>query len=184
MGLWVSRDALVRGLPEGRVLGLSTTLIGASSLFFHATFTFLGMWLDLAGMYLFVTFLALSAFGFGPRLAPALAGVNAGLGVLTWFLPGARRWVFAALAAAAAAAQLRARPADRRFLWAALGLLGAGFALWSADYWGVACAPDSLFQGHAAWHLFGAAAAGAVYLHLRGPSCGPLQGEPSQQHEP
>lgn len=166
-GLWISADARQRGSSEGRLLGFTTCLIGAASFFFHATFTYVGMWLDLAGMYLFVTFLALADLGLGRRLGPALAAANAALGALTWFLPGARRWVFAALVLAAAGGRLRAPRGDRRWFLAALGLLAGGFALWAVDYLELACAPQSLLQGHAAWHVLGAAAAAAAYLALR-----------------
>ena len=63
------------------------------------------------------------------------------------------------LPAAALAVATEARPARRRFsLAAALGL-GAGIAVHGLSRTGgPLCRPDSLVQGHAVWHVLGAAA--------------------------
>ena len=53
--------------------------------------------------------------------------------------------------------------ADLRYGVAALMSMLVAFAIWNLSQYGW-CDPDSLFQGHAAWHLLGAAAA---YLLFR-----------------
>ena len=44
--------------------------------------------------------------------------------------------------------------------------LAAGFALWlPSQTGGPLCDPDSLLQGHAAWHLLPAATTGCFYVY-------------------
>lgn len=68
-----------------------------------------------------------------------------------------------ALAAAAIGlglARVRRRPALRRTVLTALGLLGAGALAGTLGERTALCHPDTLLQGHAAWHLL---AAGALW---------------------
>lgn len=55
----------------------------------------------------------------------------------------------------------RRRPGemDGRYLAAAVLVLTAGFAAWTLDITRLVCAPASVLQGHALWHVAGAAAA-------------------------
>ncbi len=43
--------------------------------------------------------------------------------------------------------------------WARFGLLVVAYGLWVLDDRGVLCRPDSLLQGHAAWHTLTAVSA-------------------------
>jgi hypothetical protein len=47
-----------------------------------------------------------------------------------------------------------------------------GFILWVLDITKLLCRPEGLLQGHAAWHLLGAASAACIYLYYRSESGG------------
>lgn len=171
-----SQDA--RGLAGPFVLAL--LVIGAGSAFYHASLSFAGQFVDVLGMYLVATFII--AVNLRRRHAIANAAVVAGytvanalLALVLFAVPGVRRQVFAALIATGVALELR-RPAGfargRRRLLGAVALLGAGFALWVLDITRVACAPASWAQGHAAWHVLGAAAAWQLWRHYASASTG------------
>lgn len=86
-----------------------------------------------------------------------------GVSAVLWFLPDARRWLFAALLVVGVGLELRLaltrRAATRpRLLLGALALMATAFALWALDETLVLCDPSSVLQGHAAWHVLGAAA--------------------------
>ena len=53
------------------------------------------------------------------------------------------------------------------WLWRALAIFAAAFASWILDITKTACAPDSIVQGHAIWHLLGAASAYCLYLYFK-----------------
>jgi dihydroceramidase len=157
--------------------GSSVIVIGIGSLFYHATLSFAGQWLDVMGMYLLATLLVLSAAARvrplpGPAFAAAYLAVNAALGILLVAAPELRRFLFAGLILAAvglelAAWRLRRPPASGRYFAAALACLALGYGIWILDNARIVCAPDSFLQGHAAWHLLSAAAAGLMFAHNR-----------------
>jgi hypothetical protein len=61
----------------------------------------------------------------------------------------------------------------------ALGCMLVAFAVWNASQHGV-CDPDSLVQGHAVWHLLGAAAAYFLFRAYAGETVRAVQpGGPS-----
>jgi uncharacterized membrane protein len=150
------------------VLGLAVILIGYGSAFYHATLSFAGQFADVLGMYLLAVFIVLYAWS---RLRPlsdlAMAGlyvgINAVLAVLLLGVPAFRRYAFGLLLLTGLALELRVRGArvavvDRRWLMAAAVVMAIGFTAWVLDITRVACSSGSLLQGHALWHLAGAAA--------------------------
>lgn len=150
------------------LLAFATAVIGVGTVLYHASLTFWAQTVDVLGMYLVVTALAVyraATLGRLPRamLVAIYVGVNAALlsGLLLW--PGARRLAFAALVVLVVCMELAARrrhspsPASGRFLGAVL-VIAAGFAIWTLDFHRVLCAPESWIQGHALWHLAGACA--------------------------
>ncbi|MBL7776916.1 MAG: ceramidase domain-containing protein [Chitinophagales bacterium] len=53
------------------------------------------------------------------------------------------------------------------YLWAAFAVLVLGAIIWILDRTNTVCSPDSIFQGHALWHLFTATSALFIYLYYR-----------------
>jgi hypothetical protein len=152
-------------------------LIGIGSAFYHASLTFAGQFADVFGMYLLGSFVLLYAAARERNVAPALifggyALLNGLLLLPLYFVPGTRRYLFAILIISAifleilAARRSRLRFRGAYFRWA-LASFAAGFAIWILDITKTVCIPDSLLQGHALWHLAGAASAVFIYLYYR-----------------
>lgn len=91
-------------------------------------------------------------------------------------LPEVRRWLFAVLLLLAILVEtIFARPLrpGARFRYYVTGLLAmaAAFGLWILDQNGVLCAPRSLLQGHAVWHVLGAASLWLTFCYYRSECC-------------
>ena len=172
------------------VFGAAVVAIGLGSLFYHASMSFAGQWFDVMGMYLLATFLVLYNLArlrpmSGGAFARAYIAANALLGVLLIVAPEARRQVFAGLIVAAIALEIAVAVLHRpriRAAWfaAALACFALAYAIWILDDARILCAPESLLQGHAAWHALSAAAAGLVYLYYRSETRAGAEGVPVQ----
>jgi dihydroceramidase len=171
-GFWIlgSDGPTRRGMaPVHRiVLGVAVVLIGYGSAFYHATLSFAGQFADVFGMYLLAVFIILYAWSRLRRLNGAVVvalycGINLVLACLLIFMPELRRYAFGLLILTGLALELRVRRTEgaaieTRWLAAAVLVLTLGFTAWVLDITRVACSPGSLLQGHAVWHLAGAAA--------------------------
>jgi hypothetical protein len=186
VGLWalaaVAGRPVRRSLPpSGAVLipwlALVVALVGLSSAFYHATLTFLGQYLDVLSMYLLGALLlcgALARMG-ALRPAPAVALfvlVAGALALAQYWWPESRRVLFALVLLPGVLLELRPavcglawRDPRRVPLWGGIGLLVVAYALWVLDERGLLCAPDSLLQGHAAWHTLTAVSSLLLVLH-------------------
>ena len=167
-----------RRVPQGEATPLpgaehwlfvgSLALVGLGSAFYHASLTFIGQVFDVSGMYLVATFILLHRLGprWGLRPISGVLGfvaANAALMAAQVTTPSLRRVVFGALLVVALAVEWRAARPGRLWLARGAGLMAAAFLIWVLDRWRLMCAPESLLQGHAAWHVLGAAAAACLY---------------------
>jgi hypothetical protein len=108
------------------------------------------------------------------RFVPAYIAVLLASFILTAVSPAYGERVFATLIAAFAAVEAavwRFKDGVRRearWLGAAAFLFALGGAFWlgSRRDESLLCSPPSLLQGHAAWHLLCALAAGCLYLYV------------------
>ena len=154
---------------EASLLIFAFVFLGLGSAFYHATFTFVGQVVDVSGMYLVVTFmLARSRVSKGGGGAAALVLTfvlaHASLMAAQVTSPELRRVVFGALFLTAIPLEWREAGAGRRFLAAGAGLMAIAFTIWTLDRLRIVCAPQSLIQGHAAWHVLSALACACLYL--------------------
>lgn len=151
-------------------------VVGVGSAFFHASLTFWGQTADVLGMYLVATFLLLESMSRRRRWSAATQNVlyasgNVALLALLVGLPSLRRYAFGALVLAILWSEATNRrrgivTAPLRALATAVGVLAFGFALWILDITHMLCAPDSLWQGHALWHVCGAVSAWLAYRYM------------------
>jgi hypothetical protein len=151
------------------LLAFATAVIGVGTVLYHASLTFWAQTVDVLGMYLVVTALAVYRASTLIRFSRAtLVGIYIGVNTVLLsglvLLPAARRLAFAALVVLVVCVELVARqrhstsPASRRFFFGAVLVIAAGFAIWTLDFYRVVCLPESWIQGHALWHLAGACA--------------------------
>jgi dihydroceramidase len=164
----------------GVLYGTALILIGFGSGFYHASLSFAGQFADVFGMYLLGTFILLYNLARLGRvaergIAAPYVALNAVLALLLYTLPEIRRYAFALLLIVALALEFRARKrsgamAEGRFLRMALGAIAVGFAIWIGDITRTVCAPTSLVQGHAVWHVAGAVSAWCLYRYYRSES--------------
>lgn len=162
---------------SARTLGVTAIIVGVGSGLLHATLTLWGQFFDVLGMYLVGSFLLVSAIARWRRIpdgaAVALyAALCASLVAVLLVLPEARRWLFAVLLVLAIVVELvfarGLRPGARvAFFLGGLLATAIAFGIWILDQEGVVCAPHSLLQGHAVWHLLGAASLWLSFCYYR-----------------
>jgi hypothetical protein len=95
--------------------------------------------------------------------------------VLAYFLiahPEFRRYIFAMALIVALLLEFKVRAEksvdiQTKYLTSALLTMLLSFVVWILDTYKLLCYPESVFQGHAIWHLGGAAAAWLLYLYYR-----------------
>jgi hypothetical protein len=159
------------------VYGLTTILIGISSMLYHSSLAFAGQAVDVIAMYLLTSFIALynlsrlRRMSNGAFLASYLL-VNVALAFVSMEWPVLRRYIFLMLVVVALVAEAIVRRRRRprmnvAYLRAALVSMVAAFAAWILDIMRVFCVPDGRFQAHALWHVLMAVVIGFVYLYYR-----------------
>lgn len=164
-------------LPGAIMFGVAAITVGIGSVMLHATLTLWGQFADVLGMYLVGGFSLVYAIARMARLngrqaAMLYVALCALLISVLLIMPEVRRWLFFVLLATALAIELLfARPLRPgvvvSFLIGAALVKAAGFAVWSLDQTRIVCAPDSLMQGHAFWHVCGALSLWLTYRYFR-----------------
>lgn len=159
----INSNKLVRS-----TLSVSIIITGLGSVFLHMSLSFVGQTFDVMGMHLISIFIILYAFR-GNKISPGkflalylLGGLL--LLIILILLPDLRRFLFALLIIIGLVTEYcrnhkKYRPS---ILLAAVGSLAAGFIFWILDGAGLFFNPDSWFQGHVLWHIFGAVACGLL----------------------
>jgi len=162
------RDAVSR--REALAFGLAVAAAGVGSVDFHGPGSPAARWLHDAGLCAAVSFVAVHDLarlaGARRRVVPAWAATAGAGGVLLGLAPRAGGAVAGALGLLVAAGEVAvARRGPRRppgAYRAGVAALAVGAACWwLGRTGGPLCDPDSLLQGHAAWHLLTAFALAA-----------------------
>ena len=156
--------------------GFTAVIIGVGSMLLHATLTLWGQFADVVGMYLLGSFnLAYALTRWRDLRRPTAVTIYVALCVvligLLWIAPETRRWLFAVVLITAIVVELAlARPKRPGITvsWFVVGFIAnaVALAIWILDNSRKLCAPDSLWQGHAAWHLLGAVAVACSYRYF------------------
>jgi Ceramidase len=173
------RDDRGSGLPPGAALvfGAASIIVGVGSFMLHATLTLWGQFADVLGMYLVATFGLVYALGrwrnWPQSRSIGVFAATAKALVITLFLwPETRRWMFAVVMILALLIEIgfarHKRPGVQlRLLLMGIAANALAFGIWILDQTKRLCAPDSLFQGHAIWHLLGAVSVWMTYCYYR-----------------
>ena len=157
--------------------GVTAIFVGLGSVLLHATLTLWGQFFDVMGMYLTSGFMLVSAVARWRNMSVRsvvllyLSVVGTLLAVL-YLVPEVRRSLFAVVLIAAIALEMifaRPRRHQVRVSYYLLGIVikAVAFTIWNLDQHGLVCAPESLFQGHAVWHLLGATSLWFTFLYYR-----------------
>ena len=157
--------------------GVTAIMVGIGSVLLHATLTLWGQFLDVLGMYLVGSFLLVRAIARWRSIPDRVAilmylALCAALTAVLIVEPEVRRWLFAVVLIAAILAELiLARPlrngAMVRFYLLGILAKAVAFAIWIMDQRGTLCAPGSIVQGHAIWHLLGAVSIWMSFSYYR-----------------
>lgn len=160
--------AWTSAFPRGAAatFGITAIVVGVGSVLLHATLTLWGQFFDVLGMYLVGSFLLVRAVAKWRGIPDTIAIVAyvllcAALVAVLIVEPEVRRWLFAVVLIAAIAVEviyarpLRSGALVRLYLFGIVAKAVA-FAIWNADQHLLWCAPQSVVQGHAIWHLLGA----------------------------
>ena len=169
----------------GYTYAFSLAVVGLGSAFFHASLTFVGQFIDVAGMYLATTFMLAYAWNRLYKLSTSATKtiyllMNLILAVVLIVLPETRRYVFAIILVLAIIFEFvllgKKRPEiDARWLRASLALFALVYFIWILDNQHILCVPESTFQGHAIWHIGGAIAAWWLFVYYRSEKTSPKQ---------
>ena len=183
VGFFIMGDARSRSrataLPVGAatMFGIAAIVVGVGSVLLHATLTLWGQFADVLGMYLVGGFSFVYAItriaGLANRNATWLyIGVCAALVAVLLVMPEVRRWLFFVVLITALVLEIgfarRLRPGVvLRYLLLGIAAKAVAFGIWTLDQKRILCAPDSLLQGHAIWHLLGALSIWLTYCYFR-----------------
>jgi hypothetical protein len=161
--------------------------MGPAGAFFHASLTDWGGAVDVLSMFLWINFLVLydlaSIYNWSRRRFLAFYVVATTVLMLPRLLHGPAGVPVFAIAFACwlvieACAAIRSRRSavgaaftltrNHRWLFAYLATSLVAFTIWTASHaGGLLCKPDSLLQGHAAWHVLNAVAFTLLYPYFR-----------------
>jgi hypothetical protein len=175
-----TRTTIVANPRLAAAYGVVVVLLGPASAAMHATQSALGGHLDLLSMYLIAAFASSYAWtrvlGRGSTFFAVTFVTVVAVCELVERIPGRVPVVdlaanlafglFLLVAVAGEAVLWRRGTVRRQVGWglASVGALALAFAIWNTAKDGSPlCRPDSLLQGHAAWHLLCAVAAYALY---------------------
>ena len=157
------------------LFAFSCLLTGVGSFYYHASFTLMGQWFDMMGMYFSITFFTIynidRLHGIKPfKFISLYLATNLLLCFLLTSVPEVRRYLFAAFVLLFLASifytqnKLKTRIKAKYLLWSMLSF-SLGFALWILDIKKIICAPNSLWQLHSIWHILTAMSGLFIYLY-------------------
>ena len=159
------------------ILAGAAIITGVGSVLLHATLTLWGQFFDVLGMYLVSGFFLVAALakwqGVSDRRAMVFYAVLCSILItILYALPEVRRWLFAVILFAAIILELGFARSQRPQVQTGYYIAGlianiVAFTIWNLDQRGQLCAPESLLQGHAVWHLLGALALWFAFLYYR-----------------
>ena len=169
----MTSDLMYQNLYGGLVV-----FLGPGSMYFHASMTRFGGWLDTLSMSLYIVFMVVYNV---VRLFDASRSVfwliyislNVLFAILGWFLEGAGTVTFGIMLVCAIITEVivhLTKIVRRRLLWllVGLGIFAVAFLIWWLSHTdGPLCSPDSALQGHGVWHILCGLAAGCFFLYFR-----------------
>ncbi len=171
-----SRNKLSSWPVFPRLYGFALAAVGLGSFFFHASETFVGQWFDVFGMYLVsIFFIAYNFYRVGRLNQRTFLlfyfGVCSLLGVIIFYFPEPRRWLFGVsiviVAAQSVWVQMKAKSRiQKNYLYGSVASYAFAQVVWYLDETKIWCNPYAWMNGHGLWHIFTGLAAILIYLYF------------------
>lgn len=171
------RNELTRNPAYSNLFAFGCILTGLGSMFFHASLTYIGNWIDIMGMYFIAIFLILYNYLRLYHLTLSkMIGWYTGLisffGVLIYKMAEINNVLFGfvilGFVISAVIVQKKLKSKSKSiYLWLAIISYYTGSTFWLLDKNGTLCVPNSWMQGHALWHILSGTAVLLIYLYFR-----------------
>ena len=151
------------------LFSLSLYFAGIGSAWYHAMLTHIGQVVDVLGMFLVLTTVLChrwaqasgrGRFGVWLLLNTVALATQAAV-------PSLRCYLFALVVVIFTAQEFHLRSSTKSFqnFKISLSLFSIAFVIWTLDITHTICQPNHWLQGHAVWHLLGAASCWFLYKH-------------------
>lgn len=160
-----------------RLYGFALLFVGLGSFFYHASQTFAGQWFDVFGMYLVSMFyISYNFFRIGQFQQKSFLSFYflscLALGLMIYFYPESRRWLFGASLAFTIIQTLWIQnrsntTINRTYLFGAAAAYIVAQTLWLLDKNRVWCDPYGMMNGHGLWHILTGVAAVLTYFYFQ-----------------
>jgi len=157
------------------IFAFGCVLTGAGSFYYHASFTLLGQWFDVMGMYCAITFFTVYNIDRLYYLKPVkfvivYLAINTLLCFFLTSFPEIRRYLFGVFVfvflGSVFYSQIKLKTIiSGKYLYLSMLSFGLGFGLWILDIKKIVCSPHSLWQLHSFWHVLTAMSGLFIYLY-------------------
>ena len=161
-GLWALRLRRPPTLPQYTFAALSGLLFVGSG-YFHGAVTVRGHFLDVIGMVILFSFMAMYAIWcthhLGRYWISAILGLLVAVPLSIWAWDGGSGTILGILAVAILIQMVYAWWCNRRFGWRIIAIMLTFAGAFTFRQWDInrsLCDPDWWFQGHAMWHILSA----------------------------
>ena len=171
------RNELTRNQSFSYLFAFGCILTGLGSMFFHASLTYFGNWIDIMGMYFIAVFLILYNYSriYHLTLQKMMIWYTSLIlffGVLIYMKAEINNVLFGfvvlGFVISAVVVQRKLKTKSKTiYLWLAIISYYTGSTFWILDKEGILCAPNSWMQGHALWHILSGTAVLLIYHYFR-----------------
>ncbi|MFZ2664066.1 MAG: ceramidase domain-containing protein [Patescibacteria group bacterium] len=159
------------------IYGLASVAVGIGSFFYHASFTYAAMQIDVDSMYLvslfILLFLLFHIYNFSKKIFIAsYISTNIIFALVDYFIPGVRRYLFAFVVLLIIYVLLKAMRnkvsfGNSKYFIVSIISLFIAYVFWIVDNEKIFCNPTGFIQGHAIWHVLNSLSILCMYFYMQ-----------------